>query len=318
VLEPLIKDLDMRKGYDPRLILDKRGEIFAIATGSDACTEHECGSAALQEALCVQDEPAPGFLTRIAQKFGQENPTPQLSESALIALLRDNKLTTYPSLLERKRIVRQLDKVTFLEGVEDGVRVAVLGYSPGTPITLDERELRIWSHDGKQELTGAWDSRSFAFKVQGDKLVRKLKNFYEALLAKDVVFSGLFLSGSFKAQLAGVVLSRESALRPEHMVSLAKAQSEWETALQLKALSRVDELTEAYRDECKKGNRYARLPGYIWPLWKDNIPGSPVVYGLNPSYSTDAAYYGPYTYEQLLDWMRAEKKDRLEPLTSEG
>lgn len=42
----------MRKGYEPCLAFDHNDRLVAIATGSDACAEHECGSKPLREALC--------------------------------------------------------------------------------------------------------------------------------------------------------------------------------------------------------------------------------------------------------------------------
>ena len=41
----------MRRGNQPRVVLNEGGAIMAICTGSDACAEHEQGSATLMSAL---------------------------------------------------------------------------------------------------------------------------------------------------------------------------------------------------------------------------------------------------------------------------
>lgn len=283
----------MRKGFNPEILLDKRGQVFAIATGSDACAEHECGSARLMDSLC-------GF------------PQEGQSDSALIAALRRGESPQYPALVDRKRLTRNLDKVTFMEGTDGGQPVAVLGFSPYGEIPLDHHELRSWASDSTI-VTGAWCDSAFAIRVVGQKWVTKLKRFADELREGNCLFAGTFLNDTGHRRLAGVIIANEKSLRPEHRDAIAKAQSEWEASLRLKARSRLDELQEEYW-QARKTNPKAEYPGFIWPVWKDGVVDGEVLYALNPGYGVRAPYWGPYDFEQLRAWVFAEKKFDLQPV----
>lgn len=283
----------MRKGFDSAIVLDKRGEIFAIATGSDACAEHECGSKALQQALCEGQADA------------------DHAERLLIDALRKGETVAYPALLSRKIISRNLDKLQYVEGVDKaGTPVAVFGYSPYSTLKVDDRELSTFREEG---VSGAWDERSFAIRVVGQKMVNKLKQFAERMQAGEGVFAGTFLKDGAKQRLGGVIIALHTKLRPEHRQEVAKAQAEWEATVRLKAKSRLEELYAVYREHCKPRGAVA-LPGYLWPVWVNNEVDGDVAYALNPDYGVDAPYWGPYAYDDLKAWILAEKKFPLRPL----
>lgn len=280
----------MQKGSDSKLVFDKHGQIFAIATGADNCAEHECGSKPLMEALCAV------------------NPS---SDEDIVTQIRSGNKVQYPALIERKHIARNLDKLIFATSVEGGEQVAVFGYARlgEHVIKTEHHELSSWRNE---EVVGAWDEESFAIKVRGTKLVKKLHDFAVKVQGGNGVFAGTFLANQGKERLSGVIIALQTTLRPEHKQAILHAQAKWESEMRLKARSRTGELQQLARD--KKAYPRAEYPGYIWPVWKDNVVDGEVRYALNPGYGVKAQYWGPYTFEQLRDWIIAEKKYELAPI----
>ena len=92
----------MRRGFGPQIYYTPKGEIFAFATGSDACSEHEWGSKPMQQALCV-------------------NAT-FTDDANLLKAVRETKDAVFPQLIDSKTINRNLDRIYFIEGVEEGGR----------------------------------------------------------------------------------------------------------------------------------------------------------------------------------------------------
>jgi hypothetical protein len=301
----------MRKGYNPELVFDKKGNIFAIATGSDACAEHEVGSAAMQRVLCTgfagKDSNVEATLIKQLREADKE---PGLM-ARLLNL--DKKPVAFPDLLAQKIINNNLGDIHFVEGVDERLKqpVGLLWFSERhhTP-DVNYRELAIF--DKEATCAGAWDERSFAFKVVGDKLIAKLRAFAEKLKAGQGCFAGLFLAGG-TPRLGGVIIALHTELRPEHRAAIAKAQKEYEDNMLLKARSRLDELNALAYPRQGKREAHWQSPGYLWPVWKDQVVGGEVMYALNPSYGVDAAYLGPYSFEQIAQWIRAEKKFKLVP-----
>lgn len=305
----------MRKGDKAVILFNKRGDIFALSTGADACTEHECGSKPMQEALCgttVGHVLPEGFVANAAATLSLTKP--ELREDQLIATMRAGKKVDFVPLLERKTLRKNLDKLVFIRGEEKGQAVAVFGYAPrSSSVTLVHRELPFWREE--DEVVGAWDEESFAWKVRGKRLVDKLERFFEKVRGGDGVFAGTFLKDVHKENLSGVMLALKSDMRPEHRTAIAKAQATWEGDQLLKAMSRTDELNKICWER-QKVNARASLPGYIWPFWRGNEVGGEVLYRLNPGAGVDAQYGGPYTFDQLKDWILADKKSPLRPLES--
>jgi hypothetical protein len=306
----------MIRGHDPDTLLDKNGEIFAISTGADACTEHECGSNEMQADLCefsgFRRRMPSGFVAQMVEALAANKPS-MPSDDEIIALLRAGKPVEYPQLIERKSINRNLDKLVFtrIEAGKDTFEPeAVFGYSPFGGVTLDNPQLSLYRD---QELAGAWDAHAFAVRVRGKKLVNKLERFAKRVKEGDGLFAGTFLQDQPKKRLSGVILAVKSGLRPEHRQAIAKAQQEWEAGLRLKAKSRVEELHKIFRDNQEKLPN-VRLPGYIWPVWENRVVDGEVVYALNPDRGVDALHWGPYSFEELKRWILAEKKFKMQPL----
>lgn len=184
----------MRRGNSAKIIFDKRGEIFAISTGSDCVSEHEWGSKPMMDHLC------------------------QVTAGGA---------AKHPSFFERKTLSQNLADVIFSQGTEEGEPVGVFGFATeyaGRTIVIDHRELRLRD----KEVVGAWDASSFALKVKGKRLVDKLQRFAEKVQAGDGIFAGSFLKDDNKEALNGVILAVKGSLRPEHRTAIATAQAKWE------------------------------------------------------------------------------------------
>lgn len=300
----------MRRGYDPKILMDKKGRIFGFATGADACAEHECGSQEMQSTLCqgarmVGSREEANFLATLRRKLS--------GEKSIIERFLPEKELVYPQLIERKRIDSNLDKLQFVKEELNGVSVAMFGLSKyEKEIRLDHRELNFFKED--VNVAGAWDSGSFAISVRGEKMVKKMEDFAEAIKAGDGIFAGTFLENHDGEHLAGVIIVRDSMLRPEHRAAIGKAQVDFEEKLRLAARSRLPEL-EALRNEMQRRAKGTHWPGYLWAVWKDGVVDGEVLYALNPSYGIDAPYWGPYDFDQLAKWITTDgTKPALKPV----
>ena len=274
----------MRQGWDGDMVLSTKGDLMAIATGSDSCTEHECGSEELLRALTGHE----------AQ-----------SATDVAARLKSKALAAIPSIVDRRRIRANLEKLVYEEGEEDGAPVAAFGFA-GVDRTLHQGLLR--SHElqlvrGKVDaFVGAWDSESFGFKVAGSKNVGRLREFARQVRDGNGVFAGTFMKGTKGMQVRGVCIAVEPLLRTEHRQAMAKAQAEFEATVQLEVLSRAEEL----REISWKTKAAGRNVVSIWAIWKDRIVGSEVLYCVNPGYRCKGPG-GPKTFEELRDWLRGEE-----------
>lgn len=294
----------MRKGYDPAMFLDKKGRMFGFCTGSDACAEHEQGSRSMQEALCRKDGPSD---EQVIKKLRQAGVSASASSLASVPFV-------YPMLLERKLIAFDLKRIALLEGKDKktGEPVAMIHFSAnGRAPSLEDGELSI----GYQKtVAGAWDQHGFAFKVWGEKDVKRLQAFHASMLAGNAVFAGTFLESHDGVQASGVTIVDRTLLRGEHLAEIKKAQDKWEADMRLKAGSQLDAFYDRYRSACLKDRtKDISLPGAIWPVWRNQVDGE-IAYALNPGYGVKAPYYGPYDLEQLERWTFAEKKFDLVPL----
>jgi len=275
----------MRAGNDAQLVFDPKGRLFAIATGSDATTEHEWGAQELLEALT-----------------GQAQPTAE----DVAAMIRDGRLKECPRLADRRKITQDLERIQYEEGQENGEPVAAVGYSVyhDDLKLLTHRELGLHSLR-RRDAYGAWDARGFGFKVRGAKHVQALREFAAKLKQGKAMFAASLLPD---AKVSGVIIAIEEMMRPEHRAALSKAQAKFELDVQLHLASRTEELRRLARAlPLSKGLNH------IWPVWKDNEPGGEVRYALNPGYGVQAQYYGPYTFEELEAWLKSGATTKLVP-----
>ncbi len=278
----------MRKGNNPALVFDNKGHLVALATGSDATSEHEWGSKELMSALCEQ----------------------YAGEDHLISQIRDGKKVKFPIFLDIKRISRFPEGLFFEETPvgADGLPEAILGYVPNQmAIKLFEAELMFPSlraQDVDKDVAGAWDSRSFAIRVRGEKYVKALKYFYTALRAGKVLFASTFFQRK-GMRLSGVVLANSEYFRPEDFVAIREAEEKYCAMLRLKA---HDESREIYRSVCELlGENYI---GHISPHRFDES-GTQVLYWFNADRRLNVEFGGPYSKEAIIDWAKANGRYRL-------
>ncbi len=271
----------MRKGNQPAVLMDPKGEIFAIATGSDATSEHEWGSDTLMTELSGH---AP------------------LKSADVARALKARQLKAVPDVLAPRSIVRDLDGIVLQRGKEQGEAVAAIGYTArGSELQLLRHpELSFSRFADPKDLAGAWDDSSFGFKVRGDKLVAKLEHFHAALHAGHGAFAGLYLADQRHPRLSGVIVCNTQLLRPEHRAAMKKAQADFELNVELHQRSRVDELQRAAEPAFRGRHRSF---GHIWPVWKNRSAPDEVVYGYNPGYGIDHSLYGHYSFDELNNWL---------------
>lgn len=276
----------MRRGTNPSILFDKKGRIFAITTGSDACAEHETGSNAMQRNL------ASGYreLDWHVENLKKTNAEPSLENT--------------PTILEMKTIDRH-DGIVFTEGMEGDEPFATICTLQNAS-EYSNRQMERCST--RTDCTGAWDEEHFGFRVYGEKLVKKLREFYQGIKEGDAFFAGLLLNAPcFKhtRNPSGVMVARKSMLRPEHREYLETARSEYLDKTKLKFRSRANEIHYIARK-----NKVDI--GYIWPVWKDESKES-IVYGINSSYEFQGkiAHCGPYEYEDIVEWIQSDRSQKL-------
>lgn len=285
----------MRKGYDAQVLLNKKGQILAIGTGSDATAEHEQGSKPLMSALCRLYDNEAQVLKKLNAHLHRGG-----IHQRLASLIGQGDFV-YPNVLESKRIVKP-DALQFTVTRGEKGSEAFFGLCRH-PLTEWTRELTFpasFRTTGvNPDVAGAWDESSFGIRVRGEKLVAALKELHEATLAGKVVFGGTFLAARKGQRLSGVVLANESLFTEADRQQVEKAQAEYESGLRLKCL---DDSRELMR-ELYKMQPTLNL-GFLWARWRD-AQESAIGYFLNPGYGLKADYGGPYTREQLVDWVKS-------------
>lgn len=277
----------MRRGSNPTIMFDRKGNIFAIATGSDACAEHETGSMEMQRSH------ASGYreLDEYVRQLKKASITPSIENT--------------PSILDMKSIDKH-DDMVFVEGVANGEPFATF-YSFSERNDFYNNELEKYSSN--RECTGAWDNRHFAFRVYGEKLIKKLRHFYDGIKENDAFFAGYLMGAPCfdKPRPSGVIIARKSMLRPEHHEYLRDAKQKYFDEVLLGYHSKKEDIDEAFQ---KKGV----FPGYIWPVWK-NRDKLEIAYRINPSYEFQnrIPYGSDFTYDELIDFVNqnSKKKNKL-------
>lgn len=270
----------MERGWDGDMVLTGDGSLMAIATGSVPCTEHESGSAELLQAL-----------TGCAGQGARD----------VAALLKIGSLQSIPSLMERRRIRANLHAILYEEGEEGGQPVAAIGFAGlGERLhegLLAQSELQILRGE-TDGFVGAWDSGSFGFKVVGAKRVELLREFAKSVHHGKAVFAGTFLKGSNGGHPRGVCIAIEDLLRAEDREAMAKAETEFEAAVQLELRSRAQELREIGWKRPVPGRDVIG----IWAIWKDGVVGGDVAYCVNPGHRRKGPG-GPKSFDELRDWL---------------
>lgn len=284
----------MRRGYDPRIVISNSGRILGIATGSDACTEHECGSRPLQESLTGYTMHSELEIVAKLQK-----------SQTLLGKLTGGGEVQIPGVLERKRIKQNLSNIK-IDVTEGDTPEAILMYYPRAASEPKDfiNELSFYRDD---ETAGAWDEKSFAFRVRGKKNVQRLVELHEKIMSGAVCFAGSFATDDKGKCMGGVILMIEDRLRAEYIDKMEQAQQEYESNLRLKASARVVELNTLMRKHLP-----GEYVGHIWAVWGDEGQEH-IMYCLNPAHMVKAQYYGPYTFDEMAAWLKAKCSYPLMP-----
>lgn len=284
----------MRKGDHAKLLFAQNGEMLGFATGSDACTEHECGSKRLLAALCAQDS----YESLVIETLRRGAPV--LSRCA--TPMDDPEAALYPDLLTSKRIVKTPKDLRFKERNGETPEAILSCCYDKSPFDHPELQYSRYVADyDDPNVVGAWCESEFALRVRGADYVAALRHFHQAMLEGRTLFAGTFLqhSGGENGRMSGVIIANEDHLNDDHRAAIKVAQLGYERGLRLKAR---DDSSALLREMGSLAG--GRNPGYLWAQWQDDQE-SAVVYGLNPGFGVKADYLGPYRREQLLAWAKS-------------
>lgn len=148
----------LRRGYDSKLIFDRKAPLIGFSTGVDACCEHECGSNTLQASLCSSFESLDSKIERHLKSIRQPE---SLSEQICL-----------DTIYETKRIDKP-DSILFEDFTENGESFGMIYF--GASLADAKREILPISFAGRPlDCSGGWDKSSFAFAVRGQKLISKM------------------------------------------------------------------------------------------------------------------------------------------------
>lgn len=277
----------MIRGLKPAMLLDAQGRLIAISTGVDFVSEHAHGCAEMTLELTG---------------------TMVLPVRAVGALLKSGEMVTPVNLQASYTISRDLEAVGYAETIIDGEPEAVLAYSmTGScqlPHGFTSREVspNLSFFRDSAGMAGAWNERSFGFRVRGETKVTQLRDFAFALKASQVMFAGSFIQDPLNP-MNGVILARTDLLTPRHQAQLALTQARYEEDCRLHALARTDELRLAAKDKDLG-------IVHLWPTWKSGLVDGEVVYAMNPGRGA-VPPFGPYQYEHLMEWIASGAKTPL-------
>lgn len=196
----------LRKGYDSKLIFDRKARLIGFSTGSEACSEHECGSNTLQASLCSGFESLNGKIDRHLNSIKANAP---LSDQICLDTVYKTKRIDKPG------------SILFEEFSENGESFGMIYF--GASLADAKREILPISFAGRPlDCSGGWDKSSFAFAVRGQKLISKLKDLFQRIQSNESMFAGTFYEEKGVLH-AGVLIIDRSSLRPEDRQRLKKA-----------------------------------------------------------------------------------------------
>jgi hypothetical protein len=202
----------MRRGSQEQLVFNELGNLVAIATGSDFYGEHS------------------NYRKLMASLSNHVD-----VETAILAALRNGEQPEFPNLLETKRIVKFPERLLF--DVKDGeVPEATLSFVPHYPFLRDSEEVLSF-REGKgmdPNISCAWMWDKFAIHVRGEKYVKALTDFNEALRAGKVAFSDAYLPRK-RQYPAGIVFVDVTLMSDDDKAAAVEAQAQWESELRLEA-----------------------------------------------------------------------------------
>lgn len=324
----------MRSGIVPFLGFDKDGEIAVVASGSDACAEHECGSAEMQQLFCsttghavIDGRPRPLGFSVSSQKHFEGYFTGQVQ-------------IEFPGLVERKRLSQNLglvafdvidcsvekERVAFLRGncSLDEAMCSIDGFRSVFSVGVRSKAMASCLFDSTKRLrvAGAWNESSFCIAVRGNYLVERLGRFHERLLSGQCAFGGSFVEDLCDFRLSGVIVVDLARLSDSQTKGLEQAQRRF-VADSLLSMSEASALVTRARLSQSRRESAGRLGySFFWNVWHplDHINASGdwveefvaarkvprVACAVNPSRESGLSYYGPYDANDLVAFERGE------------
>lgn len=322
----------MRQGMNPVLVFGRKGEIIGFSTGSDACAEHECGSKEMQEVFCDYSHQVSHPLEKDKSLSFKEFETLIGNNQELFEKYFKAEVDIeFPSLLARKRLTKNLDKIEFGTFTDSsGDTVAFLCANSSSDYAKKSTRFYTPPFGRSVEkfkddcLYGAWDCKSFYFAMKGEKLIKKFEVFAKKVKEGGALFAGTFYSGSH----SGVLVVLEESLRIEHRVEIEKAQRDYELGCLLKMGSKVLKDLNDLKYSLRKESKSSSDPlgwSYLWTVWnpktskemcnqdkkghlvfreKRVIPD--IAIAINPSSGMGIKYYGPYEPSDVSKFIRSE------------
>ena len=281
----------MRFGFNQNVAYYKDGYLSGLASGADMVAEHECGIKPMYVKFCKD------FIPR--------------EDRVLYYQLRGKHIET--TVKASRTLNRNLDLIQEGETVSS---VSSVWFFTNAPIEQAKRAIEREDSQYRRQITidkgcsqffASWDEQHFVFWSWNEKLIKKLKVFYENTKAGKVTFftREAPMWTSQKRPSAGIHLVDLTRIsyHDDKVFKVLQEKQAAETVLY--AASRHFEIYDEHR--LRFGTK---VFGYLRPE-RFAEDGKTVLYFLNPRSGEPADYYGPYTAKQLLRWIRHDKSYQL-------
>jgi hypothetical protein len=270
----------MRRGYDNEIMTAEDGKLLLFNLGSDFCGEHEWG---------IKD---------IVRDFGIKK-----------------KLTKRNIGIRRHAITQVPENRLFL--FEKGDE-AILYYGSAALYRNDafnfEAAKRCLREDYKDDFYTGWSGSDFGIRVKGAEKIAKLKELYEAFIAKDVA---IWIGGSGVFKNGGLMLAVKSNLSKEHLNMLKDADTDTlklnDASDKTGIIKRLDKVNKDSGAEWRWDQPCAYMccsPAWLINKDEDDLEARmkergtehPVIYWLNP-HNQRKVNFGWFTVEELDQWI---------------
>lgn len=237
-------------------VMEEDGVFFGFCLGADYCAEHEYGIQGLQDSLGIDPK---GKTLGIASY----------------------QITTAP----------KKEDVLFAEDKKKGHTYLVFDYYAARDYREDSK--RFFKNPprslyGTRALEGAWDEKSFGFRVDTDTLGDKAKEIFDAFMAKDlaVCFSRHGSNPFDRSGLCLIIVSKFPKGANEALIEEQKAKAAFEEVVDATGL----------RNYVPKNKYYALNPK------PDASQPDGVIWWLNPQDQINNNH-GWFATQDLKDWV---------------
>ena len=282
------------------IYISNKGNIVAVSTGSDACTEHESGIASLMSSVCQEFKP----IYQVAADYAKFKSTNVLK--AIKSVFIEKPTFEFPSILNLRRINGTCDGFHSQERIINGEPEFRFGYVLNAS-RLERLNFSFNRFDvNNNDVAAAWNEDYFAICARGKQSVKRMKMFFEDLKAGHVVIGGTWFErkGFWKS---GITFVNTKYISDEDTIRIADAQNEYNSDVRLKCeAEQIDLKSQMYKVH-EKPIHY----GFISPRWKDETESN-VVWWLNSFINHSES--GTYSTETLLAWAKSGYKTPIQDL----